>query len=99
MSLARQQVLQRRAALLEKIAGQRAQIADAGERLAPAFRVADQAVEAGRFLAAHPALVVGLAGLLAVRRRGVLGLVRVSWRAWQAYRQFGATAQRLCSGR
>lgn len=95
MGLNRQQLLQRRAALLERIAGQRAQIADVGERLAPAFRVADQALQAGRFLAAHPALVAGLAGLLVVRRRGVLGLLRVSWRTWQAYRHFGAAARKL----
>ncbi|MDD2720277.1 MAG: YqjK-like family protein [Gallionella sp.] len=97
MGLHRQEVLQRRAALLEKISGQRAQIAETGERLRPVFQVADQAVQAGRFLAAHPVLVAGLAGLLVVRRRGMLGLVRGAWRAWQAYRYFGAVSKKLNS--
>lgn len=97
--IARQQLLQRRAALLEKISQQREQIALTGERVQPAFHVADQAVQAGRFLVSHPALVAGLAGLLVVRRRGVLGLFRMSWRAWQAYRYFGAVSQRPQSRR
>lgn len=95
MGLHRQEVMQRRAALLDKIAGQRQQIADAGTRLQPVFQVADQAVLAGRFLAAHPVPVAGVVGLLLLRRKGLMGLFKSARSIWRTYRYFGEVSRRL----
>ncbi|MFA6971481.1 MAG: YqjK-like family protein [Gallionella sp.] len=79
-------VMQRRQVLLEKIAIQREQLAEIGSRWQPGLQVADQAVLAMGFMRSHPVLLAGLAGLVVVRRRGLAGLLRGTWRVWKAYR-------------
>jgi len=91
-------VMQRRRALLAKIAAQRGQLIDANERLQPAWLLADRAVAAGRFLRAHPVLVAGFAGwagLLVMRGRGLSGLLKGSWRVWRAYRYVNDFSKKL----
>ena len=55
--------------------------------LAPLFRVADGTLRTGRWLRAHPLLLVAALGLLAWRRpRGLVRWTRRGWRAWQWWR-------------
>ncbi|MDO8350721.1 MAG: YqjK family protein [Gallionella sp.] len=80
------EVIQRRQALLAEISGQREHLGELATRWQPALRRADQAVAAVNFLRVHPVLVVGLVGLLVVRRNGLPGLVQGVWRIVKAYR-------------
>jgi len=91
-------VMQRRQALLAKIAGQREQIAELGTRWQPALRLADGAWVAARFMRSHPALLAGLtvlAGLVAVRRNGLAGVVKGARRVWMAYRYFNEFSKKI----
>lgn len=98
MSQHRLEVMQRRQALLAKIAGQREQLADLGTRWRPALLVADQAWVAVKFLRAHAVLVAGVAlvaGLVVVRRRGPGALVKGAWRVWKTYRYVREAARKI----
>jgi hypothetical protein len=90
-------VMQRRGELLARIAAQRGQVAETAARWQTPLAIADQGVAAVRFLRERPLLVAGVASLLVIRRRGMMGLVRLGWMAWKGYRYFTAAAARLSS--
>ena len=90
MSKRRQAVMQRRQMLLAKIADQRVQIAEWGERWKTPLRMVDQAWVAVRFVRAHPGLAAGFASLAVLQRRGVIALAKGAWRIWKTYRIFNA---------
>lgn len=91
------EVMRRRSELQARIAAQRGQVAETAARLQPALALADQGLAAMRFLRRHPVLVGGVVVLLAIRRRGVVGLAYGSWRVWKGYRYFTALAAKLPS--
>ena len=98
MSQHRLEVMQRRQALLAKIADQREQLAGIETRWQPALRVADQAWIAVKFLRAHAVLAAGLAGiacLVVVRRSGPGVLVQGAWRVWKAYRYVKEVSKKI----
>lgn len=97
MGLRKQKLMRRRAALLERISVQREELAEVNARLQPVFLIADRAVLAGRFLFAHPVLVIGLTGLALVRRKGWVGLVTGAWRVWKTYRYVNNFSKKLTS--
>jgi hypothetical protein len=75
-------VMQRRSELLAKISIQRDQLGDMTTHWQPALQLADRAWLAIRFMQRYPAILAGLAAIIVIRRRGVLGLIKGSWRAW-----------------
>lgn len=79
-------VMKRRQLLLAKISGQREQLSDMARRWQPALHVADQGLQAVSFMRRHPVLLAGLAGLAVVRRSGVQGLIKNTWRLWRTWR-------------
>ena len=88
-------VRQRRDELLARIASQREQIAGVGARWQTPLAFADQALVAVRFLRSNLVLVAGVAAMLAIRRRGVVGFMKAAWRGWKIYRlakSFASTA-------
>ncbi|OGS91814.1 MAG: hypothetical protein A2Z95_07845 [Gallionellales bacterium GWA2_60_18] len=88
-------VMQRRGELLARIAAQRGQVADTAARWQAPLAIADRGVAAIRFLRERPLLVAGVATLFVIRRRGMLGLVRLGWMAWKGYRYLGSLKQRF----
>ncbi len=80
------EVMQRRQILLSRISAQREELAEIGVRWTVPLRFADQTWLAVRFLRSHPVLLAGVASLIAVRRRGVIGFAKVAWRLWKSYR-------------
>ena len=88
-------VMQRRGELLAKIASQREQVAQTSARWSAPLAVADQGLAVLRFIRARPVLVAGVAALLVWRRRGVLGVARMGWRAWKGYRYLTGLAAKL----
>lgn len=88
-------VMRRRGELLEKIAAQREQIAEAGAHWQAPLALADQGLAVVRFLRARPALIAGLAALLVIRKRGVAGLIRAGWMAWKGYRYLSTFSGKL----
>ena len=90
-------VMRRRAELLERIAAQRGQLAEAATPWKAPLALVDQGLVALRFLRARPALVTGIVVLLVIRRRGIVGLVRSGWLAWKGYRYFKAFSEKHSS--
>lgn len=90
-------VMRRRGELLERIAAQRGQLAEAGTRWQTPLEFADRSLAVARFLRARPVLVAGAVALLIIRRRGVMGLARGGWLAWKGYRYFVAISEKLSS--
>lgn len=89
-------VMQRRRELLARIAAQREQVAELGARLQAPLALADRGLAVARFLRSNPLLVAGIVGgLVAFRRRGILGSVQGVWRLWKKYRYLGAIAAGL----
>lgn len=88
-------VMQRRSELLARIAAQREQVADVGARWQAPLALADQGLAVVRFLRSHPVLVAGVAALLVIRRRGVVGLVKGGWRVWKGYRFLAVLSEKL----
>lgn len=76
---------------------QRGQVAEIGRRWETPLAIADQGVAAVRFLRSHPVLVAGIAALLLVRRRGVVGLAKGAWMVWKGYRAIAALSAKLSS--
>lgn len=99
MRLHRQEVMQRRQALLAKIAGQRQDLADAAQRWQPALALADQTVAVVHFVRRNALVVGGLAALALVRRNGVAVLVKGGWRAWKAYRYLSTLSNKIIASR
>ena len=91
------EIMQRRAELQAKIAAQREQLAVLGARLETPLAIADQGLAAIRFLRSNPVLVAGVAALLVIRRRGVVGLLKFVWRGWKGYRYFTTLSSKLAS--
>ncbi|MDE2117303.1 MAG: YqjK-like family protein [Betaproteobacteria bacterium] len=91
------EVMQRRGELLARIASQREQVAEIGARWQAPLALADQGLAAIRYLRSNPVLVAGVAALLVIRRRGVVGLVRGGWRVWKGYRSLTAFSAKLSS--
>lgn len=79
-------VRQRRGELLAKIASQREQVAVIVERWQRPLALADQGLAVARFLRANPVLVAGVAALVMIRRRGMVGLGMAVWKGWKLYR-------------
>lgn len=89
------ELMQRRSELLARIASQREQAAEIGRRWQTPLALADQGLAAVRFLSSHPAVVASVAALFAIRRRGVVGLIKGGWRVWKGYRYLKALSERL----
>lgn len=87
--------MRRRQELLARIDMQRGQVAEIGRRWETPLAIADQGVAAARFLRSHPVLVAGVAALLLVRRRGVVGLAKGAWMVWKGYRSIAALSAKL----
>jgi len=92
-------VMQHRAELLARIASQRGQVAEIGERLQTPLAFADLGVAAARFLRFHPVLGAGVIAAMVIRRRGVAGMARVFWRVCRGYCYFTAITARPASRR
>ena len=76
----------RRLELLEKIEGQRAELADISRQLQKPLAIADAGLKAVRYIYNHPALVSGgVTALLTWRKKGLFGLVKHGWRLLLLY--------------
>ena len=75
---------ERRGGLLERIAEQRAELAQAAEPLQARLRLADQGFAAIRRLRRQPALIVLGVLLVAIlrRRRRIFTWLKLGWRVW-----------------
>lgn len=91
------EIMQRRNELLARINSQREQLAGIGACWETPLAIADQGLAAARFLRSNPWLVAGVAVLIVIRRRGVVGLMKGAWRMWQGYRYFTAVSAKLSS--
>lgn len=102
MNSQRHDIMQQRAQLLVRIAGQRQQIAAVGESLKVPLAVADQGIAAGRYLRARPMLLAGVAGVLAlvaIKHRGMIAMASGSLRIWNYYKTAKVFAMRMASNR
>jgi len=90
--------MQGRGELLARIASQREQMVEIGSELQGPLALADEGLDAVRFLRRHPLLVAGAVLLLVIRRRGVAGLVGGVWGVWKGYRYFTSLAKTLSRG-
>jgi hypothetical protein len=88
MNIRMTELMQDRRKLLARITAQRDEIAEIGTLWRIPLVVADQGVDAMRFLRRHPLLVAGVVSLFVIRRRGLAGLVIGAWRVWKKYRSF-----------
>lgn len=88
-------VMQRRGELLTEIAAQREQMADDSRRWRAPLAAVDQGLSVLRFMRSRPLLVAGVVAVLVWRRRGLVGTVRVGWRAWKGYRYLKGLAAKL----
>ena len=77
------ETMRRRGELLVRIAAQRECVAETVGAWRRPLALADRGWSVVRFLYARPALVVGIASLLALRRRGVGGVLLSGWRMWR----------------
>jgi len=77
------ETMRRRGELLVRISAQRECVAETVEAWGRPLALVDRGWSVVRFLYARPALVVGLASLLALRRRGVGGVLLSGWRMWR----------------
>lgn len=91
------EVMQRRGELLARIAAQRGQVAEIGMRWRNPLALADEGLAAACFLRSNPVLVAGVAALLVIRRRGMVGLMKGVWRVWKGYRYLTAFSAKLTS--
>lgn len=92
MASRHRRMLERRETLLARIAVQRGQIASIGA--SRPMQLADQAWLAAKFIRKNAWLVAGVAGLLVVRRRGTMALLKGGWRVWKFYRYVSRMAVR-----
>jgi len=97
MSKPMQDIMQKRGALLEKIALQRDQVAAVAARWEKPLAVADQIHAAVNYLRARPLLVLGVVSLFAVRRSGVIGMASGAWRLWKLYKSSQNFAAKISS--
>ncbi len=95
-------IMQKRAQLLVRIAGQREQIAAVGERWRLPLAVADHGFAAGRYLRSPPVMLAGVAGavaLVAIKRRGMIAMASGALRIWNYYKTAKVFAMRMGSNR
>jgi len=86
----------RRRLLLGKIEAQRTEVAKISRRFEKPLAVADAGLKVVRFAQSHPALVAGgIAAVLMLRRRGVIGLVKGGWRLWGFYKTILAAGPKV----
>jgi hypothetical protein len=83
-------LLQRRNELLARIAMQREQVAELGQRLETPLAFIDRGLAAVSFLRSAPVLSAVLVALLVNRRRILTVLVKGVWRLWKGYRKLSA---------
>lgn len=77
---------QRRHLLLAKIAVQRSELAALSGNFERPLAWADKGLRTARYLHDHPAVLAGgLAAFMALRRGGLLGLAKTSWRFLYLY--------------
>jgi len=88
-------VMHRRKVLLAKISTQREQLSDLARRWQPVLQMADRGLQAAGFMRRHPVLLAGLAGLVVVRRSGVQGLLKNTWRFVRAWRYVSTLSKKL----
>lgn len=95
-------IMQKRAVLLARIAGHRELIAAAGARLKMPLAVADQGFALGRYLRSSPLSLAGVAGivtLVAIKRRGMIAVVAGALRLCNYYKMIKVVTTRMTSGR
>ena len=95
-------IMQKRALLLARIAGHRELIAAAATRLKMPLAVADQGFAVGRYLRSNPLSLAGLAGivtLVAIKRRGMIAVAAGALRLWNFYKMFKVVTTRMTSRR
>lgn len=95
-------IMQKRAQLLVRIAGQREQIAAVGARWKLPLAVADHGFAVGRYLRSHPVLltgVVGVVALVAIKRRGMIAVASGALHIWNYYKTAKVFAMRMASNR
>lgn len=81
--------------LIARTAAHRMVIADAYQRWQGPASVVDRGIAVGRFLKAHPLLLmVGAVVAAMMGRRNLLQLAGRGWVAWRAWRALGAWARR-----
>ncbi|MFZ5557075.1 MAG: YqjK family protein [Pseudomonadota bacterium] len=89
-------ILDRRAQLLARAAGERDRLADGLNRYRPLAAVGDDLIRIGRSIAAHPEWIAGAVVLLAVARpRFLLRLAGRAWVVWRALRTVRGFVQDL----
>lgn len=91
------EVMHRRSELLARIAVQREQIAGIGMRWQVPLEVADKGLAAVRFLRSNPILLAGMIAFIAIRRRGLAGMVMNGWRIWRLYKSAASFSARMAS--
>ena len=95
-------IMQKRAVLLARIAGHRELIAAAGAQLKVPLAVADQGFAVGRYLRSNPLSLAGVAGimtLVAIKRRGMIAVAAGALRLWNFYKMFKVVTTRMTSRR
>lgn len=90
-------VMQRRGALLARIATQREQVASIGRRWRTPLALADRVLTLAHFLRSKPMLVVSMAAIIAIRRRGVTGIVTAVWPIWKLYKAAVSFSAKIAS--
>jgi len=90
------EVARRKERLIARAARERAQIAAATRRWEQPLGVVDQALAAGRYLRAHPLLLVALvAAVVALQRRNLLRWAGRGFTAWRTWRVLSRLSVRL----
>ena len=93
-------IAQRKERLSARAQAQRVAIAASFRGLEQPIGVADRALEAGRFLRAHPVVVAAaVAALLVLRGRGLAGLAARAFSAWRLWRTVSAVIGPLLASR
>lgn len=91
-------VMRRRGELLAKIAMQREQVADVSARWQVPLTLADRGLAVVHFLRSHPVLTACVVALFAVRRRGMVVVMKSGWRVWKGYRFLATLLEKLPRG-
>ena len=86
----------RRLVLLEKIKAQKMDVAEVSRHLQKPLALVDAGIKAVHFIRSHPTLVTsGVALLLALRRRDLVGLKQHGWRLLCLYPATSYLAQQF----
>ncbi len=93
----RHAVLQRREVLLAKIAEQRVELSDLASRWQPVLSIADKSLSLLGFMRAHVLWLAGVASFVVIRGSGLVGLLRITRRAWKTYRYLNSFIKKATS--